>query len=155
MLTQLRLQHDLTGHDFQADDLGDAVSVGRSLADPLKQGSIVGTGRFQPAAASVGHLQGRLQQEQALLGLLRTNSGSFGTGRILAVDLEGSAPHDPAVVLPGIAGLAGELEAAAALDAAVAMAVVAALSRKNSLQVQGEAGRTGPGGGLDADGALG
>ena len=153
LLTTLPLQHDSRGHDFQADDLRAAVSVGCSLADPLKQRSIVGTCRVQPPAAPMGNLQGRLQQEQALLGCLRTNPGSFGTGRLQAVNLEGPAPGDPAVVLPGIAGLAGELEPAAALDAAVAMAVVTALTGEDPLQVQGEAGRAGPGGDLDGDAA--
>ena len=120
----------------------------------MKQGLIFGSGRIQLLAAPVGQLQGRLQQEQALFGRLRTNPGSFRTGRLRAVNLEGPAPHDPAVILPGIAGLAGKLEPTAALDAAVAMAVVAALPGEDSLQIQGEAGRAGPGRSADADGGL-
>ncbi len=114
------------------------VPVGSPLANPLQQPPVVGRVPLEALSAPMGQFQHGLQQQSALLRLFQVDPRIEGLGGLGRQHLVDPTLDGPAVVLPGVDSVQGQLEPAPALDAAVALAAVATVAGKDPDHVASE-----------------
>ena len=132
-----------------------SVAIFGPFPDPIQKGGVVRRVGAQALTAAVDHLHGGLLQQQALLRTLRIHARHPRTARFHDQDLVDPPFHDPLVVLFRIESVEGELETSFSLDAAVALAGVAAPFGQNggdvAVETEGSLSRAG----IDSNPGLG
>ena len=98
---------------------------------------------------------GRLQEQQALFRILGADAGTDGFRRFSTQDLVDATLDDPSIVLPGMASVQGELEAAASLDSPMTFGRVTPTLGEDSSDVPGKAEGSPAPSSLDPHGCLG